>query len=149
MIEIRGLFETHLNVASLDRAVRFYRDILGLPVARIFEERRVAFFWIGAPGKAMLGLWETGTGPNRMRLHTAFETNLTSLLEAPQRLREAGITPLDFNGDPCDEPVVLAWMPAASIYFADPDGNQLEFLSMLPGEPRPDLGGVQWKEWTA
>ena len=149
MIEIRGLFETHLNVASLDRAVGFYRDVLGLQVAAIFESRRVAFFWIGGAGKTMLGLWETGSGPNRMRLHTAFEVGLSELLESPARLRAAGVTPLDFNGDACDEPVVLAWMPAASVYFADPDGNQLEFLAMLPGAPRPERGVVPWREWSA
>jgi lactoylglutathione lyase len=65
MIEIRGLFETHLTVGDLDRSVTFYRDVLDLPLARVFPERRVAFFWIGAPGKAMLGLWETGAVPRR------------------------------------------------------------------------------------
>jgi lactoylglutathione lyase len=44
MIEIRGLFETHLNVGDLDRSVAFYRDVLKLPLARVFPERRVAFF---------------------------------------------------------------------------------------------------------
>ncbi len=58
MIEIRGLFESHLTVSDLDRAVAFYWDRLRLPLARIFPERRVAFFWIGSPGRAMLGLWE-------------------------------------------------------------------------------------------
>jgi len=42
---------------------------------------------------------------------------------------------------------VLAWMPAASVYFHDPDGNLLEFLSMLPDEPRPELGVIGWKRW--
>ena len=64
MIEIRGLFESHLTVSDLDRAVEFYRDRLRLPLARIFPERRVAFFWVGSAGKSMLGLWE-GAGPQR------------------------------------------------------------------------------------
>jgi lactoylglutathione lyase len=41
---------------------------------------------------------------------------------------------------------VLAWMPAASIYFLDPDGNLPEFISM-PDAPRPDLGVVPWNDW--
>ncbi len=147
MIEIRGLFESHLTVADLDRSVAFYRDQLLLPLARIFPERRVAFFWIGAPGKTMLGLWETGASPQRMSLHVAFEVSLESVLAAPDALREAGVAPLDFDCRPADEPVVLGWMPAAAVYFRDPDGNLLEFLSMLPEAPRPDLGVVTWSAW--
>lgn len=149
IVAIRDLFETHLSVSDLDRAVRFYRDVLGLPVASVFPERRVAFLWIGGAGQAMLGLWETGTGPQRMRLHLAFTVDLQEVLAAPERLREAGIDPLDFTGKPTEEAVVLAWMPAASIYFQDPDGNMLEFLAMLPEEPRPEDGVVRWSAWAA
>jgi len=147
VIGIRGLFESHLTVSDLDRAVEFYRDRLRLPLARIFPERRVAFFWIGSPGQAMLGLWETGAGPQRMSLHVAFEVSLESVLSAPVALQEAGIAPLDFDCRPTDEPVVLGWMPAAAVYFRDPDGHLLEFLSMLPEAPRPDVGVVPWSSW--
>ena len=30
---------------------------------RDLSESRMAFFWIGAPGKVMPGPWETETGP--------------------------------------------------------------------------------------
>src|ERR1017187_9075143 len=140
MIAIRGLFESHLNVADLDRSVEFYRDVLQLPVARIFPERRVAFFWVGAPGQAMLGLWETGTGPQRMSLHLAFEVSVDGVLGSVEALARAGIAPLDIAARPTREPVVLGWMPAVAVYFYDPDGNLLEFLAMLPQPPRPDLG---------
>ena len=148
MIPIRDLFETHLTVTDLARSMRFYSETLGLELARVFPERKVAFYWIGAPGNAMLGLWETGTGPQRLTLHLAFTIDIPSLLKAPARLRSAGVTPLDFAGMPADEPVVLAWMPALSLYFLDPDGNLLEFLAMLPDAPRPDLGVVPWSQWT-
>lgn len=68
---IADLFEAHLTVSDLDRAVAFYGDQLALPLAQIFPERKVAFFWIGAPGKAMLGLWEAGTMPINVSLHVA------------------------------------------------------------------------------
>jgi lactoylglutathione lyase len=42
---------------------------------------------------------------------------------------------------------VFAWMPAASLYFHDPDGNSLELLSMLPEAPQPELGIVSWSRW--
>src|SRR5690349_3320434 len=98
MIVIRDLFETHLNVADLERSMVFYRDRLGLGVAQVFADPPVAFFWIGSPGKAMLGLWETGS-PQRTSLHLAFEVSLTDLLNSTQALRDAGITPLDFDGN--------------------------------------------------
>jgi lactoylglutathione lyase len=147
MIEIRGLFETHLTVSDLDRSMAFYRDVLKLPLAQVFPQRRVAFFWIGAPGKAMLGLWETGTGPQRMNLHLAFDASIDAVLAAPQALREAGVAPLDFDCEPASESVVLGWMPAVAVYFRDPDGNLLEFLAMLPQQPRPELGVVSWSAW--
>jgi lactoylglutathione lyase len=147
LIPIADLFEAHLTVNELNRSVAFYRDLLGLPLARVFPERKVAFFWIGAPGKAMLGLWEAGTIPMSISLHVAFQVALSDLHEAPTRLQKAGIQPRDFAGAPTQEPVVLAWMPAASVFFRDPDNNLLEFITMLPDPPRPDLGVLPWGDW--
>jgi lactoylglutathione lyase len=147
MIEIRGLFETHLTVSDLDRSLAFYRDVLKLPLAQVFSQRRVAFFWIGAPGRAILGLWETGTSPQKMSLHLAFKASIDAVLAAPQALREAGVAPLDFDCEPASEPVVLGWMPALAVFFRDLDGNLLEFLAMLPQQPRPELGVVPWSAW--
>ena len=149
MIPILGLFESHIPVANLDRSIGFYRDTLGLALAHQFEDRKVAFFWIGPqPGQAMLGLWESGSGPNRMQLHIAFTVSVEDILKANQALQSAGITPLDFDGQPATEPQVLAWMPAASLYFRDPDGHMLEFLAMLPGDaPASERGVVPYSEW--
>jgi lactoylglutathione lyase len=147
MIPIHGLFEGHLVVANLDRAMKFYGDTLGLELAHRTPERRVAFYWLGGAGRSMLGVWEGGAGPQRMRLHLAFSVELADLLAAPARMRAAGVAPLDFLEQPCDEPVVLAWMPAASVYFHDPDGNLLEYITMLDSQPRPELGALPWKYW--
>ena len=95
----------------------------------------------------MLGLWEVGTGPQRLSLHIALRADLPDLLHAPVHLRAANVVPLDFWGQPTDEPVVLGWMPAASLYFRDPDGNMLELLSMLSDPPQPELGIVGLSRW--
>ena len=147
MIPVQNLFEVHLSVADLDRAITFYRDAVGFRLAHREPERQAAFFWIGAAGNAMLGLWSAGSAPQRIASHTAFRASLDDVIAAPRTLRAAGITPLDFDGRPTDQPIVFAWMPAASVFFRDPDGHLLEYIAMLPHEPRPEQGIVPWRMW--
>lgn len=147
MIPISDLFESHLTVVDLQRSMDFFSQTLELELGEVSWERRVAFYWIGGRGNSMLGLWEVGSGPKRMSSHLAFRSDISHLLEAPARLRAANIIPLDFEGNPADEPVVIGWMPAASLYFRDPDGNMLELISMLPDSPQPELGIVSWSYW--
>jgi len=147
MIPIHNLFESHLTVADLPRSMSFYGDVLGLELAQVFSERKVAFYWIGPKRNSMLGIWEVGSSPQKIMLHVAFSVSLQDLLDAPARLKAANIIPRDFDGNATEEPVVLAWMPAASLYFHDPDGNLLEFLTMLPDAPRPELGVISWSSW--
>ena len=149
MITVRGLFETHLTVSDLERSVAFYRDVVHLAVALEVPARGAAFFWIGEPGDSMLGLWSLGSAPLGMVLHIAFRVGLDDLLEAPALLRAQGVTPLSFFGEPASELSVIGWMPAAAIYFRDPDGHQLEYLAMLDEPPRPDLGVTTWSGWVA
>lgn len=144
---VARLFEAHLIVSDLDVSVAFYRDRLGFELAHVVPARRAAFFWIGSRGNSMLGLWQAGAGPQKMTSHVAFVAAADDVVAAPGRLQSAGIVVLDFNGQPIDEPVVLAWMPALAVYFVDPDGNLLEYVAMLDGEPRPDAGVVAWHAW--
>jgi lactoylglutathione lyase len=144
MMNVRGLFETHLTVSDMTRSVEFYRDVVGLPIALELSERGATFHWIGEPGRAMLGLWSIGSAPVNMQLHVAFEMDLQDVLRAPERLRADGVEPLSFFGEPAEEPSYIGWMPAAAVYFRDPSGHLLEYLSMLEEQPRPELGIVAW-----
>jgi lactoylglutathione lyase len=148
-IPIRRLFESHLTVSDLQRSVSFYRDSVGLPLALELPERDAAFFWVGQAGDSLLGLWSLGSAPLGLTLHVAFEVDINDLLDAPKRLEAQGITLLSFFGVQTNEPSVIGWMPAASLFFRDPDGHLLEYLTMLDAEPRPDLGIVSWSEWLA
>ena len=147
-MRVTALFETHLTVTDLDRSVAFYRDVVGLELAYTQPDRGAAFLWVGAPGQGMLGLWKSNP-VLRMRLHLAFSVSLEDILAAPAALRGSGVVPHGFLDEETDEPVVFAWMPAAVVFCTDPDGHSVEFLSMLPDAPRPDLGVVAWSTWRA
>ena len=148
-VQVGGLFETHLTVSDLSRSVAFYRNVVGLSLALEAPERRAAFFWIGEPGEAMLGLWSLGAAPLGVSLHVAFRASLADVLRAGDLLRSLGVTPLSFFAAEADEPSVIGWMPAAAVYFRDPDGHLLEYLALLDEPSRPELGIVPWSEWTA
>jgi lactoylglutathione lyase len=148
MIPVTRLFEAHLWVSDLETSIAFYRDRVGLEPAHVTPGRGAAFFWIGERGNTMLGLWATRFGRRKTPAHVAFAAPLDDVIAAPFALHATGITPLDFDGRPTDEPVVLAWMPAAAIYFHDPDGHLLEYIAMLAEEPRPSDGVVTWREWS-
>jgi lactoylglutathione lyase len=146
-VPVRGLYETHLTVSDLDRSIAFYRDVVGLPVALEVPERAAAFLWVPDSRRSMLGLWALGSAPIGMTLHVAFEVTVDDLLEAPSCLRAHGVTPLSFFGEETTEPSVIGWMPAAAVYFRDPDGHLLEYLTMLDDNPEKDVGIVPWSEW--
>ena len=80
-------------------------------------------------------------------MHTAFRVSVADVLAAPGALCAAGITPLGFDGRPTERPIVFAWMPAASVFFHDPDGHLLEYIAMLPEAPRADGGVMPWRMW--
>jgi lactoylglutathione lyase len=147
MVIIRGLFEVHLAVSDLEHSIAFYGDTLGLRLAHREPASGAAFFWIGRAGDAMIGLWPVGRSPQRMTAHTAFRVSLSDVLAAPGMLRAAGVTPLGFDDRPTDQPIVFAWMPAASVFFRDPDGHLLEYIAMLPQVPRAEYGIVPWRMW--
>ena len=141
------LFEAHLLVGDLDRSASFYRDVVGLSPALELPARGAAFFWIGDPGEAMLGLWSLGSAPVGVASHVAFSAPLDHVLAACERLRSLNVTPLSFFATETEEPSVIGWMPAAAVYFRDPDGHLLEYLAMLDSAPDPEAGVVSWSEW--
>ena len=76
---ITGLFETHLFVEDLERSIHFYANTLELEQCFYEDKRRAAFFWIGKPKQAMLGLWEKRK--NKLTFGIShFNVTLTGLL---------------------------------------------------------------------
>ena len=143
---IKGLYETHIQVSNLEKAVGFYTEVLGLEPAHRDETRPIAFLWIGKNKASMLGLWEQKE--NLQARHFAFSADTEDILNySADFLIRKKLKPYNFLKDGSERPMVFAWMPALAIYFNDPDGNQLEFISVLEGEGLPELGVVSYEEW--
>ncbi len=144
---IKGLFETHLFVESLEKSVNFYKNVFGLQQCYYEEERRAAFFWIGKPKQAMLGLWEKPKEEIDIR-HFAFCCDVDDVLNTSVNfLKERNLKPYNFLKDGTERPMVFAWMPAIAIYFNDPDEHILEFIAVLEGEGKPEYGIISYRQW--
>ena len=143
---IKGLYETHIQVSDLENAIEFYTKVLGLKFAHKEENRRIAFLWIGKNKESMLGLWEQKE--NLQTRHFAFTFEKEDILNySVEFLKNKNLNPYNFLKDGIEKPMVFAWMPALAIYFNDPDGNQLEFISVLEGDGKPELGVLSYEEW--
>ncbi|MEC2389821.1 fosmidomycin resistance protein [Bacillus thuringiensis serovar malayensis] len=142
---IKKIYETHLEVKSLNTSIDFYQNKLGLKLAK--TSRNAVFFWIGDIGHQFLGLWEVPKDTEVKPRHFAFEVELDFLKRSKVWLEERGIKVIGSQGKSNEEPIVQTWIPAASVYFLDLDGNKLEFISMLEDTPK-ELDYVPYlSEW--
>lgn len=146
----QGVFEIHLSVEDRLRSTSFYQRIFGFKLATHINTRDITFLWMNKPGEAMLGLWGpkcTDAPISRGIGHVAWRLPESEVVGSVKKLKDLGVQPLNFDGEPTDQAVVLAWMPAVSVYFSDPDGHSLEFISMLDSDPKADLGVLPYNDW--
>jgi catechol 2,3-dioxygenase-like lactoylglutathione lyase family enzyme len=124
---VSAISELVLEVADLDRAREFYRDLLGLEET-LYGEGREGRYWYLVGDSARLGLWtpQTGLAGGRGGAHVHFAMHvpddaIDGILE---RLRAGGIE--------VEGPIQLG--PGRAIYVTDPDGNVVELWSQDMGE---------------
>lgn len=118
---IAGILETCLYVEDLDRAARFYEEILGLERMNVFEPQRL--IPMIAPGPNLLLLFKRGASPDHDssgRQHLAFSIAAADFEAWEQRLTAHGIAIEEKK----------RWeRGGASLYFRDPDGHLLELAT--------------------
>lgn len=123
----------HLKVADLERALRFYRDVLGLEVTQRFGNTAAFLSAGGYHHHIALNTWESlgGQPPARgttglYHLALLYPTR-AALGDALRRLRTAGI-PLDGAAD---------HGVSEALYLQDPDGNGVELYHDRPSGEWP------------
>ncbi|MEL6267005.1 MAG: VOC family protein [Pseudomonadota bacterium] len=118
----------HLRVADLDRAVAFYRDVLGLDVMQRVASGAAFLSADGYHHHLGLNTWESLGGarpaPGTTGLyHVAFlYPDRASLARAVKRVIEAGV-PIRGKAD---------HGVSEAVYFEDPDGNGIELYRDRP-----------------
>lgn len=115
-MRVRGFNHVAINVSDLDRALRFYRDVLGMDLVRQ-GERSAHLDWGGA---WVCLISRSGAKDLRGKAgvdHVAFSIGERDFDAAVDALREGGVRIVR-------EPVVRGG--GRSVNFLDPDGTQLE-----------------------
>lgn len=126
MLRVRRLDHFGVDVADLERAERFYTDVLGMTVRMRLADQvllrhgdgSVALFF--KPDRAPGGLDQVEDPLGKS--HHAFEVSWDDLQAARRLFAEREIphhAPIDWGDHDC-------------LYFLDPDGNLLELVGYRP-----------------
>src|ERR671933_2325109 len=90
---VTGVSELVLEVVDLERAERFYADVLGLPVVERWQDREAV--WVMAGDRTRIGLWrpQVGLAGGRGGIHVHYAMHLAEehYDAAVARLRERGL----------------------------------------------------------
>ena len=129
----------HLKVSDIERALAFYRDVLGFELMQRFGSQAAFVSAGGYHHHIGLNTWESRGGspapPGTTGLyHVAIRyPTRAALADALRRLTRAGI-PLEGASD---------HGVSEALYLRDPDGNGIELYWDRPREewPRPEDGG--------
>lgn len=148
-----GLYEVHLPVTDLARSIDFYVEKLGFKPGFGGEGASALLLFSDGDTRFMLGLFQVDSIAHRhaAEYHVSFRVAAEDAEGMVSYLRERAIEPLHPPtapvGGAMEEPIVHGWMPAAAVFFRDPDGHLLELIAELPEPPRPDFVYRPLSEW--
>src|SRR3954462_4258273 len=135
-----GIGHVHLKVADLDRALHFYRDVLGFELTQRFGTQAAFLSAGGYHHHIGLNTWHSkGAPPAPERAAGLYHLAIlyptrAALADALRRLIAAGV-PLDGASD---------HGVSEALYLRDPDGNGVELYWDRPKEqwPRDEQGNI-------
>jgi lactoylglutathione lyase len=149
-----GLYEVHLPVTNLDRSIDFYVEKLGFKTGYGGKGGTSALLlYSDGDIRWMLGLFQVDTVVHRRpaEYHISFRIAEDDVDQMVPYLRGHGIEPVHPPGAPIQgpmhEPIVHGWMPAAAVFFRDPDGHLLELIADLSDATRPNFRYRPLSEW--
>ena len=119
---VSGISELVLEVADLDRAREFYRDVLGFEET-LYGEGREGRYWYLIGDSARLGLWtpQVGLAGGRGGAHVHFALHVSDW-EIDRLLDRLRGREVDVEG-------LVQLGPGRALYVTDPDDNVVEFWS--------------------
>src|SRR3954447_20041712 len=115
-----GVSELVLEVSDLERAERFYADVLGLPVVERWQNREAV--WLMAGDRTRIGLWtpQGGLAGGRGGTHVHYA------MHVPRDRYDAAVDTLRERGQDVEEHRFPAYDESRAAYVTDPDGNVVE-----------------------
>ena len=144
-----GFYELFLPVTDMERAINFYVEKLGFQIGRQESPSSALLLYNDHGTRSMLGLFRVAA--IERRYHLSFRVLEEDVDQMVPFLLGRGITPehppRDNIQGPMSEPIVHGWMPAASVFFTDPDGHLLELIADLADEPQPDVLYCPLSRW--
>jgi catechol 2,3-dioxygenase len=132
----------HLKVADLERALGFWRDVLGFEVQAQIGDHAAFISAGGYHHHIGLNTWESRGGTPPPPGHTGLYhvavrfPDRRTLAEALIRVRDAGV-PLEGASD---------HGASEAVYLRDPDGNGVELYRDRPREEWPRSADGEWIE---
>ena len=141
MVKPRQLGHLVINVRDLDRAEKFYTEVMGLEVSNRSPGRMV--FMIAnddlSHELALVSVGDEAPGPELSRVglaHMAWQMDsFDDLKEMYRLLKDAG-TEIRGIGD---------HGMSLGVYFSDPDGNEIEVYYELPKDQWSDENRTGWQ----
>ncbi len=131
-IKVTELDHIVLNVGDIQRSLKFYTDVLGLQAERLdeFKAGKVGFPSVRINGDTIIDLFPTRGVANAHNQAEKRQGNLNHFCMVVERQDFSGIVDyLAQHGITVREGPVSRWGArgrATSVYFLDPDGNEVE-----------------------
>jgi glyoxylase I family protein len=131
-IKVTELDHIVLNVGDIQRSLKFYTDVLGLQAERLdeFKAGKVGFPSVRINGDTIIDLFPTRGVENAGNQAEKRQGNLNHFCMVVERQDFSGIVDyLAQHGITVREGPVSRWGArgrATSVYFLDPDGNEVE-----------------------